>query len=83
MTLPSSMTPDLASYGRSGFSFGFSSIYNFGGGIANLGTGTAFGSERLPLQRPAMVPFLALAHHRSLLVGRMVCGEIHHRPVRC
>ena len=40
MTLPSSMTPDLASYGRSGFSFGFSSIYNFGGGIANLGTYT-------------------------------------------
>lgn len=40
MTLPSSMTPDLASYSRSGFSFGFSSIYNFGGGIANLGTYT-------------------------------------------
>lgn len=40
MVLPSSMTPDLAGYGRSGFSFGFSSIYNFGGGIANLGTYT-------------------------------------------
>lgn len=40
MTLPSSMTPDFVSYGRSGFSFGFSSIYNYGGGIANLGTYT-------------------------------------------
>ena len=40
MTLPSSMMPDLAAYGRSGFSFGFSSIYNFGDGIANLGTYT-------------------------------------------
>lgn len=40
MVLPSSMTPDLAAYGRSGFSFGFSNIYNFGGGIANLGTYT-------------------------------------------
>lgn len=40
MTLPSSMTPDIAGYGRSGFSFGFSSIYNYGGGIANLGTYT-------------------------------------------
>ncbi len=40
MTLPSSMSPDLAGYGRSGFSFGFSNIYSYGGGIANLGTYT-------------------------------------------
>lgn len=40
MTLPSSMTPNFVSYGRSGFSFGFSSIYNYGDGIANLGTYT-------------------------------------------
>ncbi len=40
MTLPSSMSPDLAGYGKSGFSFGFSSIYSYGGGIANLGTYT-------------------------------------------
>ncbi len=40
MTLPSSMTPDIVGYGRSGFAFGFTNIYNFGGGIANLGTYT-------------------------------------------
>lgn len=40
MTLPSSMTPDIVGYGSSGFSFGFTSIYNYGGGIANLGTYT-------------------------------------------
>ncbi len=40
MTLPSSMTPDVVGYGESGFSFGFTSIYNYGGGIANLGTYT-------------------------------------------
>lgn len=40
MTLPSSMTPNFASWGKSGFNFGFSSIYSYGGGIANLGTYT-------------------------------------------
>lgn len=40
MTLPSNMTPNVAGYGPSGFSFGFSNIYNYGGGIANLGTYT-------------------------------------------
>ena len=34
------MTPDVVGYGSSGFSFGFTSIYNYGGGIANLGTYT-------------------------------------------
>ena len=38
MTLPSSMTPEVVGYGSSGFAFGFTSIYNYGGGIANLGT---------------------------------------------
>lgn len=38
MTMPASMTPTLAGYGRTGFSFGFADIYNYGGGIANLGT---------------------------------------------
>lgn len=40
MTLPSSMTPDVVGYGESGFSFGFTSIYSYGDGIANLGTYT-------------------------------------------
>ncbi len=40
LTLPANMSPDQASYGRSGFSFGFTDTYNYGGGIANLGTYT-------------------------------------------
>lgn len=40
MTLPSSMTPDVAAWGTTGFAFGFTSIYSYGGGIANLGTYT-------------------------------------------
>ncbi|MDO5334576.1 MAG: hypothetical protein Q4F23_00640 [Coriobacteriia bacterium] len=40
MVLPSNMHPDQASYGRTGFSFGFTDTYNYGGGIAKLGTYT-------------------------------------------
>lgn len=40
LTLPASMQPDVVAYGRTGFSFGFASIYSYGGGIANLGTYT-------------------------------------------
>lgn len=40
MTLPSAMTPQSASYGKSGFAFTFENIYNYGGGISNLGTYT-------------------------------------------
>ncbi len=40
LTLPASMSPDIVGYGRSGFSFGFTNIYSYGDGIANLGTYT-------------------------------------------
>lgn len=40
MVLPSSMKPLEVGYGKSGFSFAFDGIYNYGGGIANLGTYT-------------------------------------------
>lgn len=40
LVLPSSMRPFEAGYGSTGFSFAFESIYNYGGGIANLGTYT-------------------------------------------
>lgn len=38
LILPSSMRPMEATYGRTGFSFCFDGIYDYGGGIANLGT---------------------------------------------
>lgn len=40
MVLPSSMKPIEAGYGETGFSFAFDAIYNYGDGIANLGTYT-------------------------------------------
>lgn len=65
LTLPSGMQPNEVGYGPNGFSFCFESIYNFGDGIANLGTysPTAAGSGynnanwfrfgRTPLAAPA------------------------------
>ena len=40
VTLPSRMVPMEACYGSTGFAFSFESIYNYGDGIANLGTYT-------------------------------------------
>ena len=38
LTLPRNMTPLEAGYGNTGFMFSFDAIYDYGGGIANLGT---------------------------------------------
>ncbi len=46
VTLPSGMMPNQVAYGPTGFSFCFESIYDYGGGISNLGTYT-------PAQPPA------------------------------
>lgn len=40
LVLPTSMKPLEAGYGDNGFTFMFDAIYNYGGGIANLGTYT-------------------------------------------
>lgn len=40
LVLPASMRPLDAGYGKTGFSFAFDGIYNYGGGIANLGSYT-------------------------------------------
>lgn len=40
ITLPEGMKPSQVGYGVNGFAFCFDSIYDFGGGIANLGTYT-------------------------------------------
>ncbi len=40
LVLPSSMRPYEVSYGANGFIFAFDAIYDFGGGISNLGTYT-------------------------------------------
>lgn len=38
LILPASMRPMEATYGRTGFTFAFDGIYDYGGGIADLGT---------------------------------------------
>ena len=67
MTLPRSMTPLEAGYGTNGFMFSFPDIYDYGGGISNLGTYTPmakpqdgnysaakwFGFARTPTAAPA------------------------------
>lgn len=40
LVLPQSMKPLEAGYGTTGFMFSFDAVYNYGGGIANLGTYT-------------------------------------------
>ncbi len=40
LALPASMRPIYVAYGESGFAFSFDGIYNYGDGIANLGTYT-------------------------------------------
>lgn len=40
LVLPHGMTPCNIGYGKSGFAFAFDNIYNYGEGIANLGTYT-------------------------------------------
>lgn len=40
LALPAGMAPADVSYGDDGFAFSFDAIYNYGGGIANLGTYT-------------------------------------------
>ena len=44
LILPSLMKPLEAGYGPTGFSFMYDAIYNYGGGIANLGTYTPAGT---------------------------------------
>lgn len=61
LILPSSMRPIEAAYGRTGFSFAFDGIYDYGGGIANLGTYVPVGSTVGNLTDPVE----AAAHYGS------------------
>lgn len=50
LVLPASMKPVYVAYGESGFSFSFDGIYNYGDGIANLGTYTPAAAPAFDLQ---------------------------------
>ena len=83
LTLPHGMAPLEAAYGTTGFAFSFGNIYDYGGGISNLGTYT-------PLKRPdggdygnaswfgfARTPSAAPAWSSNLLIVKSsysVCG---------
>ena len=83
LVLPHAMTPLEAGYGQNGFTFSFPDIYDYGGGISNLGTYT-------PLTKPengnysdvqwfgfARTPTAAPAWCKNLLIVKSsysVCG---------
>ena len=83
LVLPHAMTPLEAGYGQNGFTFSFPDIYDYGGGISNLGTYT-------PLTKPengnysdvqwfgfARTPTAAPAWCQNLLIVKSsysVCG---------
>lgn len=46
ITLPSGMMPNQVGFGATGFAFCFESIYDYGGGISNLGTYTPAAAPR-------------------------------------
>ena len=92
LVLPTSMKPLEAGYGNTGFMFSFDAIYNYGDGIANLGTYTPTAAVRLcgrrrlgkpRLQRRLLVPPFAHAHRGPCLVRALPHGEVvHHRGHR-
>lgn len=83
LVLPQSMKPLEAGYGKTGFNFAFDGIYNYGDGIANLGTYTPaskhgaydygnktwFRFERVPSAGPAWCNDLFIVKST-----RSVCG---------
>lgn len=83
LVLPSRMTPLEAAFGENGFMFSFDAIYNYGGGIANLGTycpmQNAQGSDysSVPWFRFARTPSAAPAWCGDYLMvksSNSVCG---------
>lgn len=79
MLLPALMRPAFVAYGTSGFSFAFDSIYNYGEGIANLGTYTTaaagatdgewFCFARTPFTEPAWCGNWFIVKSTSVIAG--------------
>ena len=83
LILPQSMKPLEASYGRTGFMFCFEGIYDYGDGIANLGTyvpmraATGSGYSNVPWFRWSRTPLCAPCWCDDYLVVKStqsVCG---------
>ncbi len=71
LALPSQMKPTYVSYGDTGFSFAFDSIYSYGGGISNLGTYTALSpklANDTPWFRFPRTPYTSAAWNSAWLI---------------
>lgn len=88
MLLPASMKPTYVAYGDTGFSFAFEDIYNYGDGIANLGTYTStaaggapdgsgewFRFSRTPLTEPAWCGTWFIVKSTSVVAGVDMAGR--------
>ena len=78
VTLPASMRPLEAGYGPTGFSFCFEAAYNYGDGIAGVGTYTPL-SEGTSFDYEGTLVVLLLAHpyDGARLVRRLLRREVH------
>ena len=74
--LPSSMKPMECGWGKTGFSFAFDGIYNYGEGIANLGT-------YLPMEAPAAVSLTAANTEEATAETSEVDGAAPYLPAAC
>ena len=74
--LPSSMRPMECSWGKTGFSFAFDGIYNYGEGIANLGT-------YLPMEAPEAVSLTAANAEETAAETDEADDAAPYLPVAC
>ena len=70
------MKPMECGWGKTGFSFAFDGIYNYGEGIANLGT-------YLPMEAPAAVSLTAANTEEMASEGGEADGGAPSLPVAC
>ncbi|MFR1168441.1 MAG: twin-arginine translocation signal domain-containing protein [Adlercreutzia equolifaciens] len=74
--LPSSMKPMECGWGKTGFSFAFDGIYNYGEGIANLGT-------YLPMESPEAVSLAAANTEEAAVETGEVDAAAPYLPIAC
>ena len=74
--LPSSMKPMECGWGKTGFSFAFDGIYNYGEGIANLGT-------YLPMESPEAVSLVAANTEEAAAETGEADAAAPYLPIAC
>ena len=74
--LPSSMKPMECGWGKTGFSFAFDGIYNYGEGIANLGT-------YLPMESPEAASLVAANTEEAAAETGEADAAAPYLPIAC